>query len=59
MERVLSPEEAGWGREGWGGQWQEIKADGSDLMESADAVTVNHSKENTEMRRSTQHPLTS
>lgn len=40
-------------------KWREIKAEGSDLMESVDIVTVNHSKENTEIRRSTQPPLTS
>lgn len=40
-------------------KWQGIKAEGSDLMESVDIVTVNHSKENTEIRRSTQPPLTS
>lgn len=46
MERVLSPE-------GWEEKLQEIKAEGSDSMESVDVASVNHSKENKEIRRST------
>lgn len=52
MERVLSPE-------GWEEKCQEIKAEGSDSMESVDVASVNHSKENKEIRRSTQPALTS